>query len=264
MFKVKRYLRQNHWTRGCRTNGGLCEEFCRNENCHSEKFIYREILAKLSNENGNILFVIKNGWFKLNIFEECGGSCSTSEVNSENLNNYQLTETGKATLTRLLNVVKQTKPDYCSIPVNRNSFTMFTVVINFCQVLYPLAELFLNYMSEEEAFACLIKFLSHCQKYLIQTDPATSATNCILIELTKKHAVHTYHIFCLTVTTIIFGMVHSFLRIVLIHCFKNWQVRQKIEIWFRLLTNGKIGFFEIYLFPIWYTVYIYIILLNKY
>ncbi|KRY48424.1 TBC1 domain family member 24 [Trichinella britovi] len=59
-------------------------------------------------------------------------------------------------------------------------------------ILYPLCALFLHYMSDEEAFACMMKLFSQSQKFLIQTDISVSASKRTLLILLKKHAHKVY------------------------------------------------------------------------
>lgn len=128
--------------------------------------------------------------------------CSPFEVNCFDFSHKELKESGKITLTRLLTAVEQIRPDLCFIPVINISRALFAFSRHplrellegylpfYLQAMYPLADLFLNYMNEEEAFVCLINLLSPCHKFLIQTDISTNATKRTLITLIKKHAVY--------------------------------------------------------------------------
>lgn len=95
-------------------------------------------------------------------------------VDRDHLAFYYLNENGKAAVGRILNVLASVHPD-----------------ITFAPLLYPLASLFLHYMSEPECFACLLSVVESKNK-VTQTDIHWITTNHVFRRFAQKYSHQAY------------------------------------------------------------------------
>ncbi|KRZ67170.1 TBC1 domain family member 24 [Trichinella papuae] len=153
--QIKKFLRSNHWSSGHRIRAELWKEICHDNNVDAQALVYHDIVAAFKGKiSVSPVFLTAPGVL---------------------LCDYQLNEQGHKALIQLLTAVEHVRPDFTYIPI-----------------LYPLCALFLHYMSDEEAFACIMKLFSQSQKFLIQTDISVSASKRTLLILLKKHAHKVY------------------------------------------------------------------------
>ncbi|KRX59777.1 TBC1 domain family member 24 [Trichinella sp. T9] len=153
--QIKKFLRSNHWNSGHRIRAELWKEICHDNNVDAQALVYHDIVAAFKGKiSVSPVFLTAPGVL---------------------LCDYQLNEQGHKALIQLLTAVEHVRPDFTYIPI-----------------LYPLCALFLHYMSDEEAFACMMKLFSQSQKFLIQTDISVSASKRTLLILLKKHAHKVY------------------------------------------------------------------------
>ncbi|KRY71385.1 TBC1 domain family member 24, partial [Trichinella pseudospiralis] len=153
--QIKKFLRSNHWSSGHRIRAELWKEICHDNNVDAQALVYHDIVAAFKGKiSVSPVFLTAPGVL---------------------LCDYQLNEQGHKALIQLLTAIEHVRPDFTYIPI-----------------LYPLCALFLHYMSDEEAFACIMKLFSQSQKFLIQTDISVSASKRTLLILLKKHAHKVY------------------------------------------------------------------------
>lgn len=153
--QVKKFLRENNWPSGHPIREELWKTICRDSGTDAQMLLYREIV------------------------EAFKGRCSVTPVFLSApgvvLSDHQLNESGRQTLIKLLTAVEHARPDFTYVPI-----------------LYPLCAMFLHYMSDENAFACVMSLFSQSQKFLMQTDISVAACKRTLVILLKKHARKVY------------------------------------------------------------------------
>lgn len=95
-------------------------------------------------------------------------------VDRDHLVFYYLSDEGKAAVCRVLNVLASAHPD-----------------ITFAPLLVPLASLFLHYMEEAEAYACILSVVESNNK-ITQTDIHWATTNHVFRRFSQKYAHAAY------------------------------------------------------------------------
>lgn len=95
-------------------------------------------------------------------------------VDMDHLVFYYLNNEGKAAVCRILNVLASAHPD-----------------ITFAPLLVPLASLFLHYMEEAEAYACILAVVESNNK-ITQTDIHWATTNHVFRRFSQKYAHAAY------------------------------------------------------------------------
>ncbi|GIY27020.1 GTPase-activating protein skywalker [Caerostris extrusa] len=151
--QIKEIVRNNQWPVDHPIRKELWQSLCDEVSRESHVDIYNELVKTLFGDN----YV---------------PSSLPSLVDPVYCIRYYLNGDGKKSVERILQVIREAKPD-----------------ITYCPILYPLVCLFLHYMSEEMTFSCIMKLLSDRQNYFSQTKSDHLASAYLVMKLSKKYAV---------------------------------------------------------------------------
>ncbi|GIY65987.1 GTPase-activating protein skywalker [Caerostris darwini] len=150
--QIKEIVRNNQWPVDHPIRKELWQSLCDEVSRESHVDIYNELVKTLFGDN----YV---------------PSSLPSFVDPVYCIRYYLNGDGKKSVERILQVIREAKPD-----------------ITYCPILYPLVCLFLHYMSEEMTFSCIMKLLSDRQNYFSQTKSDHLASAYLVMKLSKKYA----------------------------------------------------------------------------
>uniref|UniRef100_A0A915KYT6 TLDc domain-containing protein n=1 Tax=Romanomermis culicivorax TaxID=13658 RepID=A0A915KYT6_ROMCU len=153
--QVKKFIRRNNWSVRHRIRFELWKTLCSDlKEADAQLIRYEELARKLKN---------------------CTASLSKPVVLSSPhtiVNSYMLNSKGLNALMLLLTVLEHERPDFAAIPI-----------------IYSLGALLLHYMSDAEAYVCIMRLISFSQKFLLQTEIAIMASKKTISILVKKHTV---------------------------------------------------------------------------
>ncbi|XP_015927189.1 GTPase-activating protein skywalker isoform X2 [Parasteatoda tepidariorum] len=154
--QIKEIIRNNHWSIDHPIRQNLWECLTNQISTDEHIDIYHELVKDLFGDN----------------YYNCS---LPSFVDPAYCIRYHLNTDGKQTVEKILQIIRQSKPD-----------------ITYCPVLYPLISIFLHYMSEEMAYSCTMKILSDKQNYISQTKGDHTASAYLVMKLCKKYAKNAY------------------------------------------------------------------------
>ena len=106
-------------------------------------------------------------------------------IDSNHLPNYNLNRKGQHARTRILSVFAYHHPD-----------------ITWAPLLAPITAVFLHYMSEIDAYECLLILTSHSYKFLSQTEIQYQSLIGSFRSLLRRHCRSTYEVLVKTCPTI--------------------------------------------------------------
>ncbi|CAG9536492.1 unnamed protein product [Cercopithifilaria johnstoni] len=156
--EIKKLLRKKNWPVGHRIRANLWQEIC-----------------KLNNPDFNA----HKGSYESEAQEEDVGHFSPRPrflLSPDNIHNcYELNANGIKALHRLIHVLDATIP-----------------TLNYAPLVQPILALFLHYMSEDDAYACVFWILKNHSNYMKGSAQASKATSYTLLELVKIHKTAVY------------------------------------------------------------------------
>lgn len=106
-------------------------------------------------------------------------------IDSNHLPNYHLNRKGQHARTRILSIFAYYHPD-----------------ITWAPLLAPMTALFLHYMSEIDAYECLLIVTSHSFKFLSQTEIQFQSLIASFRALLRRHCHSTYEVIVKTCPTV--------------------------------------------------------------
>ncbi|VDK66582.1 unnamed protein product, partial [Onchocerca ochengi] len=156
--EIKRLLRKTNWPIGHKTRANLWQEICKlnNSDFNAYKNIYEsEELEQLSEH-----FLPKIRFLQSSdTIHDC----------------YELNANGLRALDRLIRNLDTTMP-----------------TLNYAPLIQPILALFLHYMSENDAYACVVRILKNQSNYMKGSALASKAASYTLLAVVKVHKAAVY------------------------------------------------------------------------
>uniref|UniRef100_A0A0R3RPM2 Rab-GAP TBC domain-containing protein n=1 Tax=Elaeophora elaphi TaxID=1147741 RepID=A0A0R3RPM2_9BILA len=156
--EIKKLLRKRNWPLGHRVRANLWQEIC-----------------KLNNPDFNAY----KGSYESEAWEEHSGDFSPKVrflLSSDTIYNcYELNANGLKALHRLIRALDATIP-----------------TLNYAPFVQPILALFLHYMNEDDAYACVFWILKNHANYMKSSAQASKATSYTLLALVKIHKPAVY------------------------------------------------------------------------
>uniref|UniRef100_A0A2K6VY46 TLDc domain-containing protein n=1 Tax=Onchocerca volvulus TaxID=6282 RepID=A0A2K6VY46_ONCVO len=156
--EIKRLLRKTNWPIGHKTRANLWQEICKlnNSDFNAYKNSYEsEELEQLSER-----FLPKIRFLQSSdTIHDC----------------YELNANGLRALDRLIRNLDTTMP-----------------TLNYAPLIQPILALFLHYMSENDAYACVVRILKNQSNYMKGSALASKAASYTLLAVVKVHKAAVY------------------------------------------------------------------------